>query len=120
MIGGLAIFWLAGQFYGVLVIRREMRLCVIALCIAALLAPEWALGGWGVHLRLPGVLGAMVFASAEVRLPRRLAMAIAAVLLAALAASAATLAANWQGYDRQYTEFRAALRGFRKACALSP
>ncbi len=35
------------------------------LLLGAILAPEWAFGGWAVHLRLPAVFGAMLFASAE-------------------------------------------------------
>jgi hypothetical protein len=38
-------------------------------------------------------------------------MAAATVLLLLAAVSAATLAQNWRGYDRQYGEFRAALQG---------
>jgi len=88
-----------------------MKILIIALAVFAFVAPEWALGGWGVHLRLPAVLGAMLFATAELRLgPRMNALAAAALLLLA-GVSAATLAENWQGYDRQFGEFRAALRG---------
>jgi hypothetical protein len=109
LLGGLAILWLAGQLYGVLEIKREMRLCVIVLFLAAILAPEWALGGWGVHLRLPGVLGAILFASAKLKLPKRLSVAAGLVLFASLAANAVALGANWRVYDKQYGEFRAVL-----------
>jgi hypothetical protein len=110
LLGGLMILWFAGLLYGVLTVRREMRFCIIVLCLATLLAPEWALGGWGVHLRFPGVLGAMLFASTELRLSPRQSFALAAVLLMTLGVSAAVLTASWRVYDRQYGEFRAALR----------
>jgi len=68
------------------------------------------LGGWGVHLRLPAVLGAMLFASASYawcardRARRR---RPAAARWCQLRNAGAELA----GYDRQYGEFRAALQG---------
>jgi hypothetical protein len=79
------------------------------LLIGALGAPEWALGGWAVHLRLPAVFGAVLFASTEFRLepvPRACLMALALMMIAA---NAVLLAQNWLGYDRQYREFQAAL-----------
>jgi hypothetical protein len=110
LMGGLAIFWLWGLMYDRLRIHPVMKIFVIVLAVLTLVAPEWALGGWGVHLRLPAVLGAMLFASAELRLGSRAITFAAAVLLLLAGVSAATLAQNWRGYDRQYGEFRAALR----------
>jgi hypothetical protein len=109
--GALVILCLWGLMYDRLRIHPSMKLLVIALAVLTLVAPQWALGGWGVHLRLPAVLGAMLFASAELRLGPRTSMAAATVLLLLAAVSAATLAQNWRGYDRQYGEFRAALQG---------
>ena len=110
LMGALAILWLWGLMYDRLRVHPTMKILVIALAVLTLVAPEWALGGWGVHLRLPAVLGAMLFASAELRLGSRATMLAAAVLLLLAGVSAATLAENWRGYDRQYGEFRAALR----------
>ncbi len=108
--GALAILVLAGLMYDKLRIHPSMKILVIALSVLALVAPEWALGGWGVHLRLPAVLGAMLFATMEVRIgPRAKALVAAALLLSAVWISAA-LAESWRGYDRQFSEFRAALR----------
>ena len=44
---------------------RHVGYAGVCCLIGALLAPEWALGGWAVHLRLPAVFGAMLFASTE-------------------------------------------------------
>ena len=110
LMGALAISYLSGLMYGWLHIHPSMKILVIVLCVLTLVAPEWALSGWGVHLRLPGVLGAMLFATAELRLGSRLTAVAAAVLLLMTGVSSATLAKDWRGYDRQYGEFRAALR----------
>ena len=49
-------------------LHPAMWVTLALMCVAALLAPEWALGGWAVHLRLPAVFGSLLFASAEIRL----------------------------------------------------
>jgi hypothetical protein len=79
------------------------------LLIGALGAPEWALGGWAVHLRLPAVFGALLFASAELRLPPTARASLAVFALTMIAGNAILLTQNWLGYDRQYREFQAAL-----------
>jgi hypothetical protein len=110
LMAALAILWLWGLLYDRLRVHPAMKILVIVLAILTLVAPEWALGGWGVHLRLPAVLGAMLFASAELRLGSRAAALATAALLLLAGVSSATLAENWRDYDRQYSEFRAALR----------
>ena len=110
LMGALAILWLWGVIYDRLRLHPSMKIFVIALAVLTLVAPEWALGGWGVHLRLPAVLGAMLFASAELRLGPRARAFAAGVLLLLACVSSTTLAENWSGTDRQYGEFRAALR----------
>ena len=79
------------------------------LLIGALGAPEWALGGWAVHLRLPAVFGALLFASAELRLPSAARASLAVFALMMIAGNSILLTQNWLAYDRQYREFRAAL-----------
>jgi hypothetical protein len=74
------------------------------------IAPEWAMGGWGIELRLPAVLGVLAFAGAEFRLPHSAQRAIAAVAVFAAGWSAATLTGNWLYYDRRFAEFRSADR----------
>jgi hypothetical protein len=79
------------------------------LFIGAVGAPEWALGGWAVHLRLPAVFGALLFASAELRMkpPVRASLAVFAFLM--IATNAILLTQSWLGYDRHYREFQASL-----------
>ena len=108
--GALTILVLAGLLYGKLRVHPAMKILVIVLAVLTLVAPEWALGGWGVHLRLPGVLGAILFASIELDLGRRLLSAAAGLLLLALTWNASLLEQDWHAYDLQYGEFRAALR----------
>ncbi|HEY2008056.1 MAG TPA: hypothetical protein VGH23_03640 [Rhizomicrobium sp.] len=79
------------------------------LLIGAIFAPEWAFGGWAVHLRLPAVFGAMLFASTELPLKPAIRSALVALVLIVIGWSAVTLAQNWLGYDRQFREFQAAL-----------
>ena len=79
------------------------------LLLGAILAPEWALGGWAVHLRLPAVFASLLFAAAEIRMKPLLRGALALAALAMIAVSAMTLAQSWRGYDRQFREFTAAL-----------
>jgi hypothetical protein len=84
-----------------------MRLVLAVLAACTILAPEWALGGWGVHMRLPAVLGALAFASLDWKIPERFRLGVVAALLTMLAVGAALVASNWSTYDAQFTEFRA-------------
>src|SRR6185437_4283705 len=88
-------------------VHPRMRMVLALFAAATLLAPEWALGGWGVHLRLPAVLGALAFASLEWKVSPRIIAAGAAIALLFLAAGAGVLAWDWKRYDAQYAEFRA-------------
>ena len=110
VMGALAIAWLTGLIYGRLRLHPLMKLTVVALAVLTLVSPEWALGGWGVHLRLPAVLGAIMFACVDLRLDKRLSAALGFILVCAIGWAAFNLADNWRDYDRQYSEFRAALR----------
>jgi hypothetical protein len=85
-----------------------MRGVVAVLFIAALAAPEWAMGGWAVHLRLPAVVATMLFAATEFRLDERWNRALGGAALAIAACLAIGLGLDWRGYDRQVAEFRAA------------
>ena len=80
------------------------------LLVAVALAPEWAMGGWAVHLRLPAYFCLLCFAATEIKLPARLAAPLAAIALAGMAALAFTMTQNWRTYDAQFAEFRAALQ----------
>ena len=109
ILGLLALLWFVGLWRGWFRFHPAMRLVVLALLAAAVFMPEWALGGWGVDLRLPAILGAVAFASVEFQLSPRWQGALAAAALIALGFSAAAAGGNWAYYDRQYAEFRAAL-----------
>jgi hypothetical protein len=93
-----------------LAIHPRMRFALVVLLIASAFVPEWAMGGWGIDLRLPAVLGALVFASSEFRFGARTAAALAFVMVAIVAFCAATLAGNWLYYDHRFAEFRTATR----------
>jgi len=107
--GGLTLAWLLGLVFGKLRIHSSLSALVVALAVLSLVVPEWALGGWGVDLRLPAVLGATMFASVELHVDQRARAVVAGILLLTLCWSAAILAENWRGYDRQFGEFRAAI-----------
>ena len=110
LIGGLAILVFAGLIYGKVRLHPAARLMVIAIAMLTLVAPEWALGGWGVDMRLPAVLGAITFASLELRLPRAALIAVGGLAVAAAIGNAAALTNDWVDRDHQYGEFRSALR----------
>ncbi len=110
LLGLLAVLLATGLWQGWIAMHRRMALPLAALALAALLAPEWALGGWGVDLRLPGVVGALVFASVEFRLERRKQLVLATAALCVLAAETMAQARDWRSYDARASELRAALR----------
>jgi hypothetical protein len=118
----LPILLLAGM--GMAVWSRRARLhpvmlVTLALLLAgSLLAPEWAMGGWAVHLRLPAVFGAMLFASAELRMPSKVRIALALAALSLIGWSGWSLAQTWIGYDRQYREFQQALPSIPRGARL--
>src|SRR5579883_2770483 len=90
-------------------LHPAMQITLALLLLGALLAPEWALGGWAVHLRLPAVFGAMLFASAQLPMAPKARVALAILALALIGWNARLLTQSWQAYDRQYLEFQAAL-----------
>src|ERR1019366_7652868 len=56
LLAGLAaaLYWRKARLH------PAMRWVLAVLLAASLFAPEWAMGGWAVHLRLPGVFAAML------------------------------------------------------------
>lgn len=97
-----------GVWTKTLTIHRRMWFVLVVVFLAAFFAPEEAMGGWGVDLRLPPVFCALFFAASELRLAERGRVAVASVLLLVTAFDAAALAGNWAYYDKRYDEFRAA------------
>jgi hypothetical protein len=99
------LLFAVGLRTGRLAIAPRMGIVLLVFAVAVLFAPESALGGWGVHLRLPAVLGVLAAGALESKMPRYSA-AIGVLALALLAAGATALTQNWLGYDAQYAEFR--------------
>jgi hypothetical protein len=106
----LAILFSAGLWRGWISIHRRMWIALLVLALATIFAPEWAMGGWGVDLRLPAVLGALTFASLEFRLDRPAILTLAAAAFAVLVCNTAILTNNWRVYDAQFQEFRSIAR----------
>jgi hypothetical protein len=79
----------------------------VVLALAAII-PEQAIGGWGLDLRLPPVLGALALAAADVRATPRAQVVIGLGILTIIGFNAAALAGNWRYYDHRFAEFRAA------------
>lgn len=103
----LIVAYIAGLWTRRLMVHPRMGIALIAFAVGAVFAPEWALGGWGVHMRLPAVLGALAFASAEWNIPTRATAGLAAASLILICAGAFAVAIGWRFYDAQYSAFRA-------------
>lgn len=110
LIAVLALLFVASVWRGWISVHRDMRLVLIALALAALLVPEIIMGGWGLHLRFPAVAAALLLASSDATMPRRAAGVVGAAILAVMGWMSFALAHEWQGYDTQIGDFRAALR----------
>lgn len=118
--GILIGFWLAGVLSGALRVHKLMILPLILLALGALFAPEWAMGGWGGHMRLPAVLGTMMFASSAPRLSEFRLRLLAAIAMAGVITSVVLLTIDWAAYDSQYTEFRQALKDVPVGARIMP
>jgi hypothetical protein len=79
------------------------------LLLAALLVPEEAMGGWGLHLRLPALVAILLLASTELKTGPSLNGALTVLALGLAGWTSLNLAGDWRLYDSQVTEFRAAL-----------
>lgn len=118
MIGSLAILILAGLAYGKLRIHPVMKPLVLTMAVLTMVAPEWALGGWGVDMRLPPVLGVITFASLELRTGKILAMVFGALVVVLGGINSALLYQSWHGYDVQFREFRTAIAEIPKGARI--
>jgi hypothetical protein len=103
----LMILVIAALFMRRAAIHPRMRIVLAVFAVATLFAPEWAFGGWGVHFRLPAVLGALTFASLDWTLPPRWQAVVGAAGLVLVATGATLLSLHWRQFDAQFTEFRA-------------
>lgn len=91
-------------------LHPAMWVALAFLLAGAVLAPEWAMGGWAVHLRLPALFAALLFAAAEIRMIPRLRTALAVAALAAIGWHTVLLTADWRIFDAQAREFRDHMR----------
>lgn len=110
LLGLLVVLFAIALWRKRLVVHPHMRFLLVVLVLACALVPEWAMGGWGIDLRLPAVLGALAFASAEFHFGTRTMAALAIGVIVIAAYCSATLAGNWLYYDHRFAEFRAAAR----------
>jgi hypothetical protein len=104
----LILFLAMGVWRRWVTFHPRMRLLLVALAAFTIFAPEWAMGGWGVDLRLPAILGVFAFTALEIKFGPKTLGALGAAMLGLLAFSAASLAGNWRYYDARFAEFRAA------------
>ncbi|HEX4079210.1 MAG TPA: hypothetical protein VHX61_10100 [Rhizomicrobium sp.] len=110
LFAGLVALFAAGLWRRRIVLHPRMTLVLVVLLLGCAFAPEWAMGGWGVDLRLPAVLGTLAFAAAGFRFERRTGVALVVAALVITAWCAAALSGNWLYYDRRFAEFRAAAK----------
>jgi len=110
-VSALAGFVLFGLWRGWLRIHAPMRFVLAVLTGLTILMPEEAMGGWGVDLRLPAILGALTFASVSTTLSIRWERALAAAAIIGIDFSVASMAGNWRYYEPRFREFRAAIAG---------
>ena len=89
-------------------IAPQMRLPLLVLGVAAIIMPNWLLGGWGVDFRLPPVLVFLALAAMEFKISRRVAGGCAIVALYLLVSRVATVQDAWHDFDRQMAELRTA------------
>lgn len=117
-LGALVLFLVLGAWRRWISIHSSMKIVLLVVLALTLFAPEEAMGGWGVDLRLPALLGALAFASLEIALPSTGRLGLVATVVVAVAFNAAALAGNWRYYDAQFHEFRAALASLPRGVRL--
>ncbi|MBV9993099.1 MAG: hypothetical protein JOZ72_17620 [Alphaproteobacteria bacterium] len=114
LLGLLAVLFASGLWQGWIKVHERMRVPLLLVGIATVLAPEWAMGGWAVHMRLPAVFGALLFASSAFELEARARLALAGAAVLALLCNVLALAHDWRDTDAQYAEFRDVARRLPK------
>jgi hypothetical protein len=103
----IVVLFIAGVVTRRIAISRRMGPALLLLALCTIFAPEWAMGGWGVHFRLPAVLGALTLASSQFELSDRWLKGGVAATLILFLFQASVLTLNWQRIDARYREFRA-------------
>jgi hypothetical protein len=106
----LLLFFTIGLWQRKIVIHPRMTLLLALLAMAAVFTPEWAMGGWGVDLRLPAVLGVLAFAACDFKIKERTIQIFVALIMIVVAYQSASVAGNWRYYDGQIAELRSAIQ----------
>jgi hypothetical protein len=89
--------------------KREMRLPLLVLVVAAIAMPRMLQGVLGADLRIPCLLAFLLVAASDVAFrTRRQTLAFATGVIVLLLFRVATLADQWRVFDADYREFRAA------------
>jgi hypothetical protein len=108
LLAALILFLAMGVWRRWVSFHPRMKFLLLALAALTVFAPEWAMGGWGVDLRLPAILGVFAFTALDIKFGPKTLGALGATMLGLLAYSAAALAGNWRYYDARFDEFRVA------------
>ena len=108
LLAALIFFLALGVWRGWVTFHPRMKLLLVGLAALTIFAPEWAMGGWGVDLRLPAILGVFAFTALDIKLGPRVQGALGAAMLGLVVFCAAALTGNWRYYDARFEEFRAA------------
>jgi hypothetical protein len=106
--GALLVLFVTAVMTRQLYVEKRMGIALGVLLACTIFVPEWALGGWGVHFRLPAILGSLALASSDVKLSRRWLAAGVASALGLFATQATILTLEWRRIDARYSEFKAA------------
>ncbi len=106
----LAALFAIGFWQKKVTLHPRMLFVLGAITVLAIFIPQTAMGGWGLHLRLPAVAATLLFAACEITAPRRFVIAAGAVIVVTIAGMSAALTSQWRSYDSQIEEFRASLR----------
>jgi hypothetical protein len=117
LIGGLAT--------GRLTLARDMKLPVILLAIVALVMPFQMEGAWGhiwyADLRLPTVIALLLVAVMRPRnVGPKLLVTVAAAGIVLFAGRIYDITEEWRHVDRDFAEFRAALKIVEPGAAILP
>lgn len=112
-LAALFVFAAAALWRRKVSIHPRLKFALTVLFLATVFAPEWAMGGWGVELRLPAVFCVLALVSADFRFEARTERVLVMIAVAMAVFSAATLSGNWLYYDRRFAEFRSAARNIK-------
>ena len=109
-----------------LVLARAVRLPLVILTAIAVAMPFWIEGAWGItafmDLRLPLVIALLLVAGLRPQktVTPKVAFAVVCAASVLLGARIIGISLEWRELDRQYAEFRAAVRLIEPGAAILP